>query len=61
MQLHLDATYLRETHPIIVGKRVPALGIGEAIIAVTSLKAGIARGFTLLDTPEKGFECSFHS
>src|SRR6266446_1364100 len=53
MHFDLDMTNLGETQAI-PDDLIAALGIGEGVIAITSLEAGIARSFTVVYTTEEG-------
>jgi len=39
----------------------PALWVGNAVVLPFALQSGIARGFSLLDTPKEGLKSQFHA
>ncbi len=60
MQLYLDRADLGEADPAIMGRvKTPWLGIGKGIVAVASLKPGIAWHLTILNASEKSIKGFF--
>src|SRR5205823_3955618 len=55
MELDLDVTNFGEVQSV-PNDLIATLGIGEAMIAVAALEAGIARGFAILKTTEEGIK-----
>ena len=56
MEPDLDRADFRKAEPAIVGQGIATLGIGEGIVAVASLEAGIARLLAILHAAEEVFK-----